>query len=194
MRAPAPAPANGLRLLTVEDDPVARAMISALLRAAGHDVTEATDGADAWDLMAGVRFRVVVSDWLMPRMDGLELCRRLRAPGRTDYVYFILLTGKATRADYVEAMAAGVDDFLTKPVDGVELTARLGVAQRILGLHQTVQQLEGLLPICSYCKRIRASAEVWSSLETYIEQRSAAEFSHGICPDCYAKHIEPKIR
>lgn len=194
MTASTSTPAKGLQLLTVEDDPVARAMISALLRAAGHDVTEATDGADAWDLLAGVRYRVVVSDWQMPRMDGLELCRRLRAPGRTDYVYFILLTGRATRADYLEAMAAGVDDFLTKPVDAAELTARLGVAQRILGLHKTVQQLEGLLPICSYCKRIRSSDEAWSSLETYIEQRSAAEFSHGICPDCYAKHIEPKIR
>jgi len=75
-----------------------------------------------------------------------------------------------------------------------ELSARLVVAQRILGLHKTVQQLEGLLPICSYCKRIRAGTEAWSSLETYIEQRSAAEFSHGICPDCYAKHIEPKVR
>ncbi len=185
---------KGLRLLTVEDDPVARAMISALLRAAGHDVTEASDGEDAWDLLAGVRFRVVVSDWQMPRMDGLDLCRRIRAPGRTDYVYFILLTGRATRADYLEAMAAGVDDFLTKPVDAAELSARLVVAQRILGLHKTVQQLEGLLPICSYCKRIRAGTEAWSSLETYIEQRSAAEFSHGICPDCYAKHIEPKVR
>ncbi|HEY6808293.1 MAG TPA: response regulator transcription factor [Gemmatimonadales bacterium] len=194
MTAPASTPAKGLRLLTVEDDAVARAMISALLRAAGHDVTEATDGEDAWNLLAGVRYRVVVSDWQMPRMDGLELCRRLREPGRSEYVYFILLTSRASRADYLEAMAAGVDDFLTKPVDPAELSARLGVARRILGLHQTVQQLEGLLPICSYCKRIRSSEQAWTSLESYVEKRSAAEFSHGICPDCYAKHIEPNVR
>ena len=70
---------------------------------------------------------------------------------------------------------------------------RLRVAERILGLRKEVQQLEGLLPICTYCKRIRDEDDHWTSIETYIEQRSRAEFSHGICPDCYEKHIEPSL-
>jgi len=90
-------------------------------------------------------------------------------------------------------MRAGADDFLTKPVDADQLGARLTVAERILGLRRELQQLEGLLPICAYCKRIRDDQENWSSLEGYIEKRSEAQFSHGICPECYAKHIQPQL-
>jgi YesN/AraC family two-component response regulator len=90
-------------------------------------------------------------------------------------------------------MDAGIDDFITKPVDGDELKARVRVAERILGLRKRMDDLEGLLPICSYCKRIRNDHDQWSALEGYIEQRSGAEFSHGVCPDCYALHLEPKV-
>ena len=126
-------------------------------------------------------------------MEGLDLCRKVRARSG-EYVYFIMLTARSGRAEYLEAMDAGVDDFLTKPLDAVDLQCRLRVAERILGLRKEVQQLEGLLPICSYCKRIRDDANRWSSLEGFIEKRSNAEFSHGICPDCYQKHVEPSFK
>jgi phosphoserine phosphatase RsbU/P len=90
-------------------------------------------------------------------------------------------------------MEAGADDFITKPVDIEELHARLKVADRILGLRRHMQQLEGLLPICSYCKRIRDQAEQWQSIERYLEKRSEAQFSHGICPDCYSKVVQPQL-
>ncbi len=90
-------------------------------------------------------------------------------------------------------MEAGADDFITKPVDMDELHARLKAAERILGLRTHVQQLEGLLPICAYCKRIRDAAEQWESIERYVEARSAAQFSHGYCPECYEKHVRPQI-
>lgn len=181
-----------MHLLIAEDEAVSRQSLKALLVAAGHEVTEAPDGDAAWKLLQSIRIRVVVADWQMPTMDGVELCRKIRArPG--DYIYFIMLTVRTSRAEYLEAMAAGVDDFLTKPCDAVELQCRLGVAERILGLRKEVQQLEGLLPICSYCKRIRDDSDRWSSLEGFIERRSKAEFSHGICPDCYRKHVEPSL-
>jgi phosphoserine phosphatase RsbU/P len=182
-----------VNILVAEDDPVARNVVVALLTAAGHKVTAVENGSDAWDAWLLARSRVVISDWHMPDMDGLELCRRLRQDPADGYTYFILLTGRSGKDSYLTAMRAGVDDFVTKPVDPEELEARLQVAERILGLRGELQQLEGLLPICTYCKRIRDDKQNWSSLEGYIEKRSEAQFSHGICPECYAKHVQPQL-
>lgn len=183
-----------MKILFAEDDAVSRATLSAVLRAAGHEMTVAENGQDALDAWLLTEHRVVISDWMMPGLDGLELCRRIRARRGDRYTYFIMLTGKIGKENYLTAMQAGTDDFLTKPVDPDELNARLQVAERILGLHEEVHALEGLLPICSYCKRIRNERDEWSALEGYIEKRSHAEFTHGICPDCYARHVEPQLR
>jgi sigma-B regulation protein RsbU (phosphoserine phosphatase) len=183
-----------VQILVVEDESVTRELLKRLLTASGHEVTEAADGAEGWKMLQSIRIPVVISDWEMPEMEGLELCRKIRARSGEDYVYFIMLTARSGRAEYLEAMDGGVDDFLTKPLDAVDLQCRLRVAERILGLRKEVKQLEGLLPICSYCKRIRDDADRWSSLETFIEKRSEAEFSHGICPDCYRKHVEPSLK
>ena len=90
-------------------------------------------------------------------------------------------------------MAAGADDFVTKPLDRAELHARLRVAERVLGLQQEVKQLEGLLPICSYCKRIRDEGDRWSQVEEYVSRRTEAQFTHGICPECYDRRVLPQI-
>ena len=183
-----------MNILLVEDDPVAQKILDSVLVARGHRVTAASNGKDGWGLWTLSRQSVVLSDWLMPEMDGLELCRRIRAERRQEYTYFILQTSKSGKESYLTAMEAGIDDFVTKPVDPDELSARLTAAERILDLRRELSQLEGLLPICSYCKRIRDTAETWQSIERYVGERSKAEFSHGICPDCYTKHIEPQLR
>jgi hypothetical protein len=85
------------------------------------------------------------------------------------------------------------DDFITKPVDPDELRAQLTVAGRILRLRRELNQLEGLLPICSYCKRIRTEKEEWEALETYIEKRFETHFTHTICPPCYTRHVQPQL-
>jgi sigma-B regulation protein RsbU (phosphoserine phosphatase) len=183
-----------LRLLLAEDDAVTRQTLRAMLMAQGHEVTDAEDGSVAWGAWQLSQPRIVISDWLMPEMDGLELCRKIRALPGKPYTYFILQTSRTGRENFLEAMGAGVDDFVTKPVAADELKARLGVAERILGLRQELLALEGLLSVCSYCKRIRHADGGWGSLERYIEQRSKAEFSHGLCDDCYEKHLKPHIR
>ena len=185
--------ANPITVMIVDDDAVSRAQLSALVRAAGYEVTTAEHGREAWDALRVARIPVVISDWYMPELDGPDLCRRIRARPNEPYVYFILITARGGKEQYLAGMDAGADDFITKPVDSDELRARLTVAQRILGLRRELQQLEGLLPICAYCKRIRDDADAWGSLETYVEKRSEAQFSHGICPDCYAKHVQPQL-
>lgn len=177
-----------------EDEPVTTKVLASILTGLGHEPTVTENGADAWGAWLLTKPRVVISDWQMPEVDGLELCRRIRAQPGERYTYFLLLTARSGRESYLEAMDAGVDDFLTKPVSREELAARLRVADRMFGLRDKVLALEGLLPICSYCKRIRDDTGTYSSLERYIEQRSGAAFSHGICPDCETKYVDPQFK
>jgi DNA-binding response OmpR family regulator len=182
-----------MNILVVDDDPVARALLDALLKPHGHEVALASDGQEAWAATRLFRYPVVIADWMMPELDGLELVRRLRAAGDERYTYVILVSAQGGRGRYLEGMAAGADDFLTKPIDADELRARLHVAERILGLRREVSELRGILPTCSYCKRIRDDSERWVPIERFIEMRSEAAFSHGICPDCYEKHVAPHL-
>jgi DNA-binding response OmpR family regulator len=183
-----------MKILAVEDDAVARAVLRKALHRLGHDVIEAGDGEAAWEKLAAEPVRVVVSDWMMPRMDGLELCRRIRRRPAGDYVYFILLTSRDASEENSRAAAdAGVDDFLTKPLDLSELWTRLRVAERILAYTTQVRQLEEMLPICSYCKKIRDDHNYWQQIEGYINERTGSEFSHSVCPDCYTRVVLPEI-
>ncbi|MEO7414529.1 MAG: response regulator, partial [Opitutaceae bacterium] len=162
-----------MKVLAVEDDAVARGVLRQALKKLGHEVVEATDGAAAWELLQREPVRVVVSDWMMPSIDGLELCRRIRARAGADYTYFILLTSNtANHENRREAGEAGVDDFLTKPLDFEELWTRLRVATRILRYATQVRQLEEMMPICSYCKKIRDDQNYWQQIEGYINQRT----------------------
>ena len=183
-----------MKILAVEDDLLARKVLVQALHRLGYEVAEATDGLEALRLLEKEPFRVIVSDWLMPEMDGLEFCRQLRSRVGAEYTYFILLTSRtADHANQREAIEAGVDDFLSKPLDLQELWMRLRVAERILKFTTQVQQLEAFLPICSYCKKVRDDHNYWTQIEAYINQRTGSEFSHSICPDCYNRIIVPEI-
>jgi sigma-B regulation protein RsbU (phosphoserine phosphatase) len=183
-----------LNILAVEDDILARKIICRSLRRLGHEVIEAADGEEAWTRLQAGGIRVVVCDWMMPRLDGLELCRRIRARLGADYVYFVLLTGNSASDDNQRAAAeAGVDDFLTKPLDPQEMWMRLRVAERILRYATQVSQLEAFLPICSYCKKIRDDKNYWQQIESYINKRTGTDFSHSVCPDCYQRVIVPEL-
>jgi DNA-binding response OmpR family regulator len=183
-----------VKILAVEDDKLALTVLRRALVQLGHEVIEAKDGHEAWALLQREPVRVVVSDWEMPGADGLELCRRIRARLNAEYAYFILLTGHdASEANQQNAMDAGVDDFLTKPLDLLELRMRLRTAERILRYTTQVRQLEELLPICSYCKKIRDDKNYWQQMEGYINERTGSEFSHSVCPDCYQRVIVPEL-
>jgi phosphoserine phosphatase RsbU/P len=184
---------GGITVLVVDDDPVLRAKLTALLTGVGYSVISASNGSEARDQILVGAASVVVSDWYMPLMDGVDLCRWIRGRRDAAYVYFILVTSHGGKQQYLSGMEAGADDFITKPVDPDELRARLKVAVRILGLRQKLWQLEGLLPICSYCKNIRDGEGKWRSLESYVQNRSQTQFSHGVCAECYSRYLEPQL-
>jgi sigma-B regulation protein RsbU (phosphoserine phosphatase) len=186
----------GLDLMTVlivEDDPVSREILDGCLARLMCRVLQANDGAEAWATIQYEPIRIVVSDWMMPHMDGLELCRHVRERADGNYTYFILLTARQGAENYREAMAAGVDDFLAKPLDPQELTNRVLVAKRIIKFATQVRQLRMLLPICMYCKKIRNDSDYWEKIDEYIHLNTGTDFSHGICPDCYEKVAEPEM-
>lgn len=184
-----------MKVLAVEDDPSALAILSRALVRLGHEVLTACDGEAALQILAVDPVRVVVSDWLMPGLDGLDFCRRVRARTGSEYVYFILLTAQSpSEENQQEAIDAGVDDFLQKPLQPREIGMRLRVAERIVSFATQVRQLEAFLPICGYCKKIRDDGNYWQQIESYINARTGTDFSHSICPDCYANVVMPQLK
>lgn len=182
-----------MKLLIVEDDPMSARLLEATVRRLGHEAVIAVDGEEAWTFLSDGALRTVISDWRMPRTDGLELCRRIRARGG-DYVYFILLSMlSGTQENQQAAVEAGVDDFLVKPVNPTDLWMRLRVAERILNFTTTVRQLESFLPICGYCKKIRDDNNYWQQIETYFRKHTGTHFSHGVCPACMDAVVVPQM-
>ena len=182
-----------MKILIAEDYESSRKLLRVRLEELGHQVVEAADGAEAWRALEAAHFPVLIVDWVMPGVDGLELTRRLRALARANYTYVIMLTSVDGREQALGAMRVGVDDFLTKPLDAPLLEARLTVAERVLGLQHRVRMLEGILPMCSYCRKIREEDGGWSTLENYVASKTDALFSHGVCPDCLEAHARPQL-
>jgi DNA-binding response OmpR family regulator len=182
-----------MKVLLAEDDAASRALLKQNLEELGHEVTVAQDGEEAWELFMLRNCSVVVSDWLMPRLDGVGLCQRIRLHQTNHYIYFILQTARSGKGDYYQAMREGVDDFLPKPVDMQELMIRLKVAERIISYKSQIRQLRALLPICMYCKKVRNDKEYWQQVETYFHEVTGADFSHGVCPACYDTILVPEV-
>jgi len=190
-----------VQVVIAEDDRVTGEILARTLQRWNYATTLVGDGAEAWErLRVASEPTLAILDWMMPGMDGPEVCRRVREELPLANMYLLLVTARESRGDVVAGLDAGADDYVIKPFDPEELRARVGVGARVLGLQQklaervaelqaalsSVKQLRGLLPICSYCKRIRGDDQYWQQVEGYIAEHSDAQFSHGICPSCYA--------
>jgi len=195
-------------LLIAEDDPISRRILETMLHKWGHEYVAARDGTTAWEMIQRLKPKMVLLDWMMPGLDGPTLCRMIRGEKDQGYTYIILLTIKDRVEDRVAGLEAGADDYVTKPYDAQELRSRINVGLRIVSLElelaariadlqeslTQVKQLQGLLPICSYCKKIRDDSNYWQQVESYITGHSEAKFSHGICPECWEKYVKPELR
>jgi len=178
----------------VEDDTSTRRLLENLTGLLGYKVQSYDNGRDAWDAFQVKHPEIIISDWRMPGMDGLELCKALRGKKADSYTYFMLVTAeRRSKGNLERAIEAGVDDFLKKPISSEEIWNRLRVAQRILDFNSQVAALESLIPICSYCKNVRNDEDIWERIEQYVNDRTGSDFSHGICPDCLEKHVRPQM-
>jgi len=137
-----------MRTLIIDDDDAYLQLLRMILHRLGHEVYEASDGAQAWNLLQKDPIPFVITDWMLPEIDGLELIQRVRQANFPNYIYLILLTAKKSPDDIVKGLEAGADDYLTKPFDVSELQARIGIGQRILDLEtrlrESMQQLASL--------------------------------------------------
>ena len=191
-----------MKVLIAEDDPVSRRLLQAALIKWGYEVTVTSNGKEAWQaLQATDAPSLLILDWLMPEMDGVEICREVRQLPALKSAYIILLTSRGSKEDIVKGLEAGADDYVTKPFDHGELRARVQVGSRVVQLQSaladrvneleeaiaSVKTLQGLLPICCYCKKIRDDGNYWHRVESYISGHANVRFSHGICPDCNEK-------
>ncbi len=133
---------SAMKILIAEDDKDSRELLSWLLQKLGYQVVATENGKEAWEAYRRGRFRLVISDLLMPDIDGLELVRRIRAQKQAKYTYIILITALIGKKDYLEGMEAGADDFVTKPFDPDELKARLRVAERIISFQEHASEVD----------------------------------------------------
>ena len=131
-----------MKILIAEDDPISRHLLESFLRKWGYDVLATSDGVAAWEAMQEPEApSLVISDWMMPNMDGLELCCNIRAMEKSCYTYFIILTAKGRKKDVIEGLEAGADDFLIKPFDKEELKYRVKIGERIIKLEHRILKL-----------------------------------------------------
>ena len=193
---------NDPRLLVADDDSTsAQALIGTLSRW-GYEVVSCKDGVQAWEALQQPNAPpVAILDWMMPGMNGVEICERVRTHRDIKGMYIILLTMRSSKEDVVEGLSAGADDYLIKPYDIEEMRARVAVGVRVVALQNAlaahvaeleraarhITQLHGLLPMCAYCKSIRNDQNYWERVEHYISEHSEVVFTHGICPACYEK-------
>ena len=157
-------------ILVADDDCTGRFLLNSALRQLGHSVTETTNGREAWEAWKCQRHQLIISDWMMPCMDGLELCRKIRAEETCQLNYIILITAREGNANYLEAMDSGVDDFISKPFDRHRFSARVRAAMRILGMNRSLQMANVDLE-----RRVEErTAELQKALQTKSEFLSRA--------------------
>jgi CheY-like chemotaxis protein len=193
-----------LRILIVDDEKTIRRFLRATLSSHGYTVFEAETGEEALEEAVAKHPDAIVLDLGLPGMDGTEVTRRIRKRAKTP---IIILSVREDESDKVAALDAGADDYLTKPYNRDELRVRLNAGVRIIELQtrlaervreleaalDRVKQLEGILSICSYCKKVRDDQDYWQSVESYVSTHSEAHFSHGICPSCYDTTVKPNL-
>lgn len=192
-----------MHILIAEDDATSRMMLVAMLKKFGHDVTDTFNGQAALDaLQASDAPRLAILDWMMPELDGVEVVRRLRTGFKGRQPYVIMLTTKGEKEDIIAGLEAGADDYLTKPFHPAELRARVEVGRRLIEAQdqlalqvcelrqalEDIKTLQGILPICMHCKKIRNDTGYWEQVEGYISHHSEALFTHSVCPECIQKY------
>lgn len=174
-----------MKILVCDDDITTTAYLDGMLRKMGYVPIVCNTGNEALLFLACEEPpKMAIIDWVLPDISGIDVCRNVRNSKTLLSLHIILLTSNNRPEDLAEGLAAGANDYMTKPFSAIELEARLGVGKRIVSLQSEVKTLTGLLPICAWCKKIKSDNQSWVKIEDYVKDRTDASFSHGGCPDC----------
>ena len=204
-----------MSILIVDDSPDQQALLRSILGKAGHGDVLSADSAKSASTLLNLdgettiqKIDLILMDILMPEQDGVETCRQIKRCAHLQDIPVIMVTAKNDLSNLKEAFAAGAMDYISKPVNSVELLARVSSAlllkqemdrrkNRELELRRSNEELQkalkevkvlrGLIPICASCKKIRNDGGFWQQLEEYLGDHSEAEFSHGLCQPCIKK-------
>lgn len=197
-----------MKILIAEDDAMSQTMLKAMVTKAGYEPVVTGDGLSAYEILLKPDApKLAILDWMMPGLNGVEVCRKVRELKSNEPAYLILLTSRDNRQDIVHGLKSGANDYIVKPYDVEELQVRIGVGRKVVELQAMlagrivelqdalaqIKTLQGILPICMYCKKIRDDKQYWQQVESYVSAHTEAQFSHGICPDCYEKRIRPEL-
>jgi len=189
-----------LKALVVDDDPAIRSATVRIAATAGFTVLEAGTGEDGLAVVSSASPDLVLLDVVLPGMDGYEVCRRLKSSQQDPVPYVVMVSGGRTTSDeQSRGLERGADGYIARPLSNRELKARIEAWGRIIRAERErdrliedlkvalakIESLQGLLPICSSCKRIRNDEGAWTQVELYVQRRSRATFTHGICPECH---------
>lgn len=204
-----------MSILIVDDSPDQQALLRSILGKAGHADVLSADSAEAAGRVLNLdgdsathTIDLILMDVLMPEQNGVETCRQIKRCAHLEDIPVIMVTAKSDLGNLQEAFAAGAMDFISKPVNSIELLARVSSAlllkqemdrrkNRELELRRSNEELQqalkevkvlrGLIPICASCKKIRNDGGFWQQIEEYLGEHSEAEFSHGLCQPCIKK-------
>ena len=190
-------------ILVVDDDPDVLFATSRVVKKGGYQTFTAFSGKEAMEAIKNIRPDLVLMDVVMPDAEGPDLCRQIKENPDLKGIYVVLTSGKRVESDQqADGLDAGADGYITRPLSNREMLSRIASIVRILRAERErdrlivelkkafseIKQLRGILPICSYCKKIRDDKGYWKQIESYIREHSGAEFSHSICQDCAKEH------
>jgi PleD family two-component response regulator len=179
-------------ILAVDDNGINLRLLRSILEPQGYRTVTALNAEQAFDLLEKEKPELILLDVMMPAMDGFETARRIRKSPDLKSIPIIFLTSLNETEDIVKGFGAGGVDYVTKPFNPPELLARIRTHIELKRAREEINTLHGLLPICVQCKRIRDKTGNWQKIETYISERSEAEFTHGMCPECIRKLYPPE--
>ncbi len=186
-------------ILIAEDDATLSRTLTELVSAWGFRPIVTANGAEAARiLMTPEAPPLAILDWHMPGLEGPEVCRLVRSRESATPPFLMMLTAHTGHENLMAGFAAGADDYVVKPFDERELRARLHVGVRMVELRQAlaarvrdledalakVRTLQGLLPVCAWCRKVRSDQDYWESFEAYVADHTDATVTHGICPEC----------
>ena len=195
---------RNIQILIADDDPDILFATSRIIKAEGYHVVTASTGEECMESARHNQPDLILLDVILPDIEGVELCKAIKSDPSLKHIYIILISGLRTgSAEQAEGLDDGADGYIARPISNRELKARVNAMVRILTAERErdrlivelrealakVKQLSGMLPICSYCKKIRDDEGYWEKIESYIQMHSNAELSHGICPACAKKYF-----